>query len=325
MDHSEMQPMDANQYLGSGRAIEPDTVEVETAPSPMEEVAAPALFEHPTKTLYVLGLFLSVALIAAWQLVRLPLGSAGAALAGVALVATGYLGFRLWLAQQSVSMDATGFDIKMGSRSERVAFRAIRSIEFDRLSHDLLVVTEQKTYRLARTLQGHRVIRLKLLAALPKVAQSDGPEVLVVKTRLLPRLGATLALCVMAVCVSVIMWIDPSLGVLNLLGMALPTYVLFDRCIRRSYRLDESGIQIRGLWKPRFHARGELISAGMRKGTLSSTLRLQFAGEAFDLEEHMLGQSLVEVSEFMERNWGTQVHAPGRVSGEYPVASTEAT
>jgi hypothetical protein len=320
MDYLEDQPRTIEQYSASPRPIDDAAFDGE----PSEQRGTPAVFEHPTKTLYVLGLFLSIALITVWQLVRLPLGGVGSGLAGVALVAAGYIGFRLWLAQQSVSIDQTGFDLKMGNRSVRVPFQAIRAVQFDRLSHDLLVETENKTYRLARTLQGHRVIRLRLLATRPAQA-ANADDVLVVTARFLPKLGGTLALCVMAICVSLVMWLDAGLGMLNLLGMMLPTYVLFDRCIRRSYRLDHNGIQIRGIWKPRFHARGELVSATIRKATLSSTLRLQFDDEVVELDEYLLGHSLVEVSEYMESNWGTKIQPDGKPLGEYHRTATEAS
>jgi len=303
-----------------------DQPQLGAAESPAGAPAASATFAHDTKTLGVLGLFLSIAIIVSWQLARLPLGTSGSGLAGLALIATGFLAFRLWLGTQSVTIDETGFDLRTGNRTQRIPFNTIRKIRFDRVSHDLLVETTQHTHRLARTLQGHRVIRQRLLAAIPQQQQAtDDSSTLFVKPRLLPRVAGTLALCVMAMCVSAIMWVDPGLGVLNLLGLLLPTYVLFDRCIRRTYRLNHDGIKIRGLFRSRFHARGELMGAVIRKGALSSTLRLTFSNETVELDEYLLGQSLVEVSEFIENSWAVRVRPPGHASGVHPGVTSELT
>ena len=323
MHESQMQQTKQERYLGSERPIGMDENKTGLAAKPAERTER-STFEHEPSIRVVLALFLVMALILAWQLVRLPLGSSGAGLSGLALLASGYLAFRLVLTRQSVVIDATGFELHTGKRVDRVAFDAIRNVRFDRMSHDLLVETAKTTYRVPRTLQGHRVIRQRLLAAAPQ-EPGDEAALLWVKPRLMPRVAGTLALCVMAMCVSAVMWVNTGLGVLNLMGLLLPSYALFDRCIRRSYRLDCDGIEIRGLWSPRFHARGELISAEFRKGALSSTLVLDFGTEKVELHEYLLGQSLVEISEFMERNWSARVNPAERRSGVTPGVTSELT
>jgi len=310
----------AMQQAVSGNVEGTETLSVPAAAAP----AKPAVFEHETSTQVVLSAFLAIGLFLSWEVVRLPLGSSGIGLAALALVGSGYLAFRLFLTLQSVSINESGFELRAGNHVDRVSFQEIRNVRFDRVSHDLIVETTKKSFRIARTLQGHRVIRQRLLTAVPAEPMDDS-HLLLVKPRVTPRAAGTLGLCAMAICVSTIMWLNPLLGALNFLGLLLPTYVLFDRCIRRSYRLDQDGIEIRGIWSPRFHARGELVHAHISKGALSSTLKLDFGSETVELDEYLLGQSLVEVSEFIERNWSVRVNPSERRSGVHSGVTTELT
>ena len=325
MDYPETHTAATPRYLGSDRPIENEQTEpaeavVETVGA--EQPAARAVFEHENKMFGILGAFLSLALVTAWQFFRLPLGTAGMGLAMMAVSAAGFIAFRLWLCTQRVTIDAGGFELRMGNRTERVEFNEIRGFRFDRVSHDLLVDTTKHTIRLARSLQGHRVIRQRLMGAVPHAA---APETFIVKPRMLPRFAGTIALCVMVTCVAAIMSVNTSLGVLNLLGLLLPSYVLFNRCICRSYRMTSDGIEVRGLRGSRFHARGELLRAQIHKGALFSTLKLEFADETVELDEYLLGQSLVEVSEYIETNWNIPVRPGAHSSGAGTSAATELT
>jgi hypothetical protein len=154
----------------------------------------------------------------------------------------------------------------------------------------------------------------------------DHAEQLVIKPRLLPRVGATLALAAMAVCVAAIYWLDHGLGLLNLAGLLLPTYVIFDRCISCYYSISPAGIEVHGLRRrPHQHARGELVNAHIRKGALSSTLILDFGQKTLELHEYLLGESLVEISEFIEQTWGVRVTPQSGLSGVQPGTQTELT
>ena len=42
-----------------------------------------------------------------------------------------------------------------------------------------------------------------------------------------------------------------------------------------------------------------------------------------ELDEYLLGQSLIEVSEYMENNWGTKIEPERKTSGEYQSKATE--
>jgi hypothetical protein len=276
---------------------------------------------HALSTTGALTAFVLLFLVIAWQLVRLPLGYSGAALAALALVTAGYLAFRLWLTSQSLSIDDTGFELRQGSAVHRVEFSQIQSLRFDRLSHDLLAGTSARTYRIARTLQGHRVIRNEIQR---KCATGERQEATAAfRPRLLPRLAAAVALFIMAMCVSAVWLLNPSLGLVNACGLLLPTYVLCDRVILARYRISPEGISHKGIRGTRFFARGELESARISKGVLSSTLRLDFGSRYVEIHEYLLGQSLVEISESLEAQWGIQVQPALRGSGLYPGAAPE--
>ena len=253
------------------------------------------------------GLVVALAFSAAtlWMMMHLPFATARLFLSTVPLVVCVYLSHRLYLSLISVELFSDRLELRQLGKITAVPYASITKIHFDSFSHDLMVCDADNSYRIPRTIQGHRVI-LHRLHQRVEVARDHSPE-MTVDVRLLPKVACVVSITSMVVLSLVVFAQMPQIGV-GLLLFSIPlTYMLLDQCIVRSYHFTPDELRVKGLRGVKIYPRADLKDAWIDKSGLSSRIQMTFAEGRVQFDEYLLSKALIQVSGFIERRWQQRV------------------
>lgn len=215
--------------------------------------------------------------------------------------------YRLYLTLRSVRLSADAIELvhPWGTRVAR--FADIKGLRFDSYPHDLVVKTEDREFRLPRTVQGFRNLHELVIERTHHGEHKQFP--VEVRVRRSVRFVSLFAITMQLLFGYFL--IRQGFGLFSgLLAVSLlvATYVFLDQyCFRRCV-FQTDGLWVHGLLGKKFFPHASLSETEVKKTTLWSRLKLHFGSQTVTLEDRVMDLPVVRLARIVEREWGHGVH-----------------
>ncbi len=263
---------------------------------------------QPVTTKTIAGLFFLASLITAASSLSIPWITMRVVLClySACFVFFAFRRFQLTFCSVDLSATELRVDYPWKGGKSKISCQAIKHAHFSRFPFDLVITTDQGDVRIPRTLNGFQKICDQVFSSLRGGQDSIWPVTVKVQKALV-LCGILCTLITTGISFQMLKGGLTWVGV-PLIGLSIAcTAVFLDELILRRYYFHPEGLRVKGFFTNKWYPKETLRVADVTNGTFWSRVRLEFDGNAVEIEDRRVDTPITMIASLVEQEWKCKV------------------